>query len=151
MAANRAEFLANCGSRLDHSKAVTAWMAITLGPSMGLDWTGSKGRATANQGRCPLGSCISSKVFYPLTQDPDFPSSLSICPRYTPGRQGKGGCPTIHNFHVIILSRSCISRSGGGGQEVAGSVPDLFMTYTLSDSGHLCSNVFGMPLDRSRS
>src|SRR5271156_5528077 len=123
MAANRAEFLANCGSRLDHSKAVTACVAKTLGPAMRLSWAGSKGRATGKPRALPTWFLHKFKSFLSSHASSRLPLKPLNLPSLHAQKTGKREA-VYHSQFPCHHTDSFMHKP----RRVAGSVPDLFMT-----------------------
>ena len=112
-------------------------------------WTGSKGRVTGNQGRCQLGSCISSKFFHPLTYHPDFPFKPLNLPSLHDRQTGKREAVCHSQFPCHHTDSLVHEPLGAGG--IAGSMPDLFMTYTLTDKWLSLCQKYLERSDRPRS
>lgn len=68
------------------------------------------------------------KVFHPLTHHSRLPLKPLNLPSLHARQIEKRRLSAIHNFHVIILTRSCMRHPE---QEIAGSVPDLFMNLLI--------------------
>jgi hypothetical protein len=131
MAANRVEFLANCGSRLDHSKGRNYLDKPKNART--INWDRVQGASNGKPRALSTRFLHKFKVFHPLTHHPDFPSSLSICPSLHALQIGKRRLSLpFHNFHFIITDSFMHEPfwSRRSLAQLPRSVYDLFMTLT---------------------